>query len=280
MRRKKKIGFCFTGEGARGSIQAGIAHSLSSKKIKPNLTIGISSGSICASTYAYLGPDGLVDLWSSISNIFCVFGMNYFFWNKSGIMNQNPMRKIIDKALENDPLCESVVSKMNIHSGEMQYVSNMQVSKEDFKSGILGSVAITGLVQDVDGWVDAGSRQLAPIKQCIDMGCNEIYLIMGRPLTLSYWEGPKGFLKPAQMAFRALDISLYEFMIRDINDSIKNEDNPYYKDVNIYLLEPKDLAFDSVCFNKCKYGVEYGKTEYNQYNKKGIKNLFIQRNLI
>lgn len=280
MKKNKKVGFCFTGEGARGSIQAGIAYSLYKKKIKPDLTIGISSGSICSASYAYLGAEGLADLWSNISGVFDVFGVNYFFWNKTGLMNQIPMKKIVEKAMENEPVCESVVSKMNIKTGEMQYVSNMQVSKEDFKNSVLGSVAITGLVQDVDGWVDAGSRQLAPVKQCIDMGCNEIYLIMGRPLALNYWEGPKGFLKPAQMAFRALDISLYEIMTRDINEAIKNENDPYYKNVNIHLVEPKDLAFDSIRFDKCKYGVEYGKKEYNKYDKKGIKKLFTARGLI
>jgi predicted patatin/cPLA2 family phospholipase len=219
-------------------------------------------------------------MWSNISNVFDVFGINYMFWNKTGVMNQKPMKKIVENAVKNDPICESVVSKMNIHTGEMQYVSNMRVSKEEFVESVLGSVAITGLVQDVDGWVDAGSRQLAPLKQCIDYGCNEIYLIMGRPLALSYWDKPKSYLKPAEMAFRALDISLYEIMIRDINESIKSENDPYYKGINVYLIEPKELLFDSVYFNKCKSGVEYGKTEYNKYNKKAIKGLFKKRNVI
>jgi hypothetical protein len=136
------------------------------------------------------------------------------------------------------------------------------------------------LVQDVDGWVDAGSRQLAPLKQCIEVGCNEIYVIMGRPLTLNYWEGPKGFLKPAEMAFRALDISLYEIMTRDIIQYIKDEADPLYRGVKINLIEPKDLAFDSIRFDKCKFGVDYGKTEYNKHDKKGMKTLFKKRNLI
>lgn len=280
MKKKKKIGFCFTGEGARGSIQSGIAYSLHKKNIHPNLTIGVSSGSICAASYAYLGAEGLADMWGNIENIFDVFGLNYFFWNKTGLLNQKPMKKIVKKALKNDPVCESVVARMNIKTGEMEYVSNMQVAKEDFEKSVLSSVAITALVEDVDGWVDAGSRQLAPLKQCIDMGCNEIYLIMGRPLNLSYWDGPNGFFKSAQMGFRALDISLYEIMTRDINESIKNENDPYYKNVKIHLVEPKDLAFESIYFSKCKYGVEYGKTEYNIYDKKGIKNLFMKRNLI
>jgi len=82
------------------------------------------------------------------------------------------------------------------------------------------------------------------------------------------------------MAFRSLYISLYELMTRDINESIKNEDDPYYKGINIYLIEPKELLFDSVYFNKCKSGVEYGKTEYNKHSKRAIKSLFKKRNII
>jgi hypothetical protein len=45
-------------------------------------------------------------------------------------------------------------------------------------------------------------------------------------------------------------------------------------------MEPKDLAFDSVRFDQCKYGVEYGKKEYTKYDKKGIKRMFAARGFI
>ena len=73
------IGFCFTGEGARGSVQSGIALGLHKKGINADFTIGISSGSICAASYAYLGPQGVADLWSNISSVFDVFGFNFGF---------------------------------------------------------------------------------------------------------------------------------------------------------------------------------------------------------
>lgn len=276
MKKMNKTAFCFTGEGARGSIQAGIAYSLSKKGIKPDLTIGVSSGSICAASYAYLGPEGLVDLWGGIKNMFSVFSLNYFFLNKSGIFNQKPMEKIVKKAVENKPICESIVSKMNIETGEMKYVSNMMVDKNYFIESVLSSVAITGLVEDRGGWVDAGSRQLTPLKQCISYGCNKIYVIMGRPLALHSWKKPKGFFQQAKMSFRALDITLHETMTRDIEECLKEEDHPEYKGVDIFLVEPKELLFDSIFFSKCKQGVEYGKTEYIKHSKKGLKKLFLK----
>lgn len=266
-----KVGFCFTGEGARGSIQAGIALGLHKQGINADFTIGISSGSICAASYAYLGPQGLADMWSGINNLFSVFGINYNLIGKTGLLNQKPMEKILKKAMENDPICESTVVRMNIEDGFMDYVSNKNVSSSEFADAVLGSVAITALVEDKDGWVDAGSRQLAPLQQCIEAGCTEIYVIMGRPLYLPPWKKPNGFFNLFKMAFRALDITLYEVMIRDINNCLKDSKNPDFKNVNIYLMEPKELYFESVQFNKCKQGVEYGTTEFNKHDKKGLR---------
>jgi len=266
-----KVGFCFTGEGARGSIQAGIALGLHKQGINADFTIGVSSGSICAASYAYLGPQGLADMWSNINNLLSVFGINYNLIGKTGLLNQKPMQKILNKAMQNDPICESTVVRMSIEDGSMDYVSNKNVSSNEFADAVLGSVAITALVEDKDGWVDAGSRQLAPLQQCIEAGCTEIYVIMGRPLNLPPWQKPKGFFNLFKMAFRALDITLYEMMIRDINNCIKDSESTDFKNVNIYLMEPKKLYFESVQFNKCKQGVEYGMTEFNRHDKKGLR---------
>lgn len=268
-----KTGFCFTGEGARGAIQAGIALGLYERSIQADLTIGISSGSICAASYSYLGPEGLYDMWGNVNNIFDVFGINYNFLIKRGLLNQKPMEKIVKDSMKNNPICESIVTKMNIETGEMQYVSNFFVSKKDFEESVLSSVAITALVEDRDGWVDAGSRQLAPLKQAIQNGCDKVYVIMGRPLALSYWKKPeKGILKQVKMAFRALDISLYEIMIRDINYFMNK-----HEEVEIFLVEPNDLYYESIEFNKCKKGIEIGKKEFTILNKKDIKNLLCNK---
>lgn len=267
----KKIGFCFTGEGARGAIQAGIALGLHKQGINADFTIGISSGSVCAASYAYLGPQGLAEMWSKINNIFDVFGINYNLFGKTGLLNQKPMQKILYKAIQNNPICESMVVRMSIEDGYMDYVSNKEVAPQEFAEAVLGSVAITALVEDRNGWVDAGSRQLAPLHQCIEAGCSEIYVIMGRPLHLPPWEKPKGLFKLPMMAFRALDITLYEMMIRDIDKCIKDPKNPDFKNINIYLMEPKQLFYESVEFKKCKQGVLLGTTEFNKHDKKGLR---------
>lgn len=265
-----KIGFCFTGEGARGSVQAGMALGLDRMGIRADYTIGVSSGSICAASYAHLGPEGLADLWSSIKNIFHVFGPNYGFLWKRGLMNQKPMARIVKKAVQNDPICEGVVVRMNIEDGRLEYVSNKSCSRAEFAEAVLGSVAITGLVEDRDGWVDAGSRQLAPLEQCMDAGCDEIYVIMGRRFEIGGWSRPSGFLGATKMAFRAIDITLNEFMIRDIDRCLKEEGEQGFRGINIHLVEPHETLFESVEFRKCRAGVQYGLENFSINDRRGL----------
>lgn len=268
-----KIGFCFTGEGARGSVQAGIALGLHEQGIDADFTIGISSGSVCAASYAHLGPKGLAEMWSNINNIFDVFGINYNFFWKTGVLNQKPMEKIVFQAVKNDPICESVVVRMNIENGLMDYVSNKNVSREEFAEAVLGAVAITALVEDRNGWVDAGSRQLAPLEQCIEAGCSKIYVIMGRKFDIDEWRKPNGFMRAIKMAYRALDISLNEIMMRDINKCLKNEGEFGYKGIDIHLVEPTETPFETIEFKKCKQGVVFGKNNYISNDRKGIRSL-------
>ena len=273
-KNKKKIVFCYSGEGARGSIQAGITQSLISQGIKPDLTIGVSSGSVCASSYSYLGSDGLVDLWNSIDSIFDIFDFNYNFLWKSGLLNSKPLSRRIDGIVHDNPLCESIVSKLNIETGEIKYVSNKNSSKQEFIDSVVASIAITTLVEDKNGWVDAGSRVLTPIDQAVALGGSDIYIITGRPMQLSFWEKPKGWLSLFKLGLRALDISLYELMLRDINNWISDPKKISQKKISITLLQPNDFIFESTEFKKCKFGTEYGRTEYQSYNPTQMQAMF------
>lgn len=270
--------FCYSGEGARGSIQAGITRSLIERGIKPDLTIGVSSGSICASAYSYLGSEGLVDLWNSIDNIFDVFGLNYNFLWKNGFLNSKPLANRIKGIVHNHPICESIVSKLNIETGEVRYISNKKSSQQNFIDSVVASIAITTLVEDKNGWVDAGSRVLTPIDQAIKAGATEIYIITGRPMELAYWPKPKGFLSLFKLGLRALDISLYELMIRDINNWITNPQKIKDHNVDITLIQPKEFIFESTQFSQCRIGTKYGYDEYVSYNPTQIQALFTQFN--
>jgi len=278
MEQPKKICFCYSGEGARGSIQAGITKNLIDQGITPDLTIGVSSGSVCASSYSYLGADGLVNLWNNIDSILDIFGFNYNFLWKNGFLNSKPLLKRINKIVHDNPLCETIVSKLNIETGEIRYVSNKKVNKQDFIDSIIASIAITTLVEDKNGWVDAGSRVLTPIDQAVNAGATDIYIITGRPMELAYWKKPEGFLSLFKFGLRALDISLYELMLRDINNWINDQEKIKKHNLNLTLIQPKDFIFESTEFSKCKIGTEYGYKEHKLYNPNEMQALFTSFN--
>lgn len=253
-----KIGFCFNGEGARGAIQAGIALALHNQGIDADFVIGTSSGSCCASLYSYAGPALAAEMWGSVKSIFSVFGVNWnFLWN-TGFFNQKPAEKLITKYVTGKPQCEGVVLRMNIESGDLEYINNQNISAADFAEATLCAFAITGFVSDRNGWVDAGSREMTPLRQCIDAGCDDIYVILGRPFAMSTWQKPKGLLKIAGMAFRALDISLMELMLRDINSCLQENGH-----IQVHLVEPRVELYNSILFRKCAEGVAYGMNTDN-----------------
>lgn len=276
----QKICFCYSGEGARGSIQAGITQSLIQQGIVPDITIGVSSGSVCAASYSYLNSDGLVNLWNSIDTILDVFGFNYNFLWRSGLLNSKPLLKKVTNIVHDNPLCESIVSKLNIETGEIKYVSNKAVDKQEFIDSVIASIAITTLIEDKDGWVDAGSRVLTPIDHAVSLGCSDIYIITGRPMELAYWKKPKGWLSLFKFGLRALDISLYELMLRDINNWINNTEKISKYNINITLVQPKDFIFESTEFSKCKFGIKYGLTNHTLYNPMEMQALFCKFNTL
>lgn len=276
----KKICFCYSGEGARGSIQAGITKGLTDKGIRPDLTIGVSSGSVCAASYAYLGAEGLIELWNSIDSILDIFDFNINFLWKSGILNSKPLSRRIHKIVHDNPICESIVSKLNIETGQIKYVSNKLVDKLEFINSIIASIAITTLIEDKDGWVDAGSRILTPIDYAVSLGCTDIYIITGRPMELPVWKKPKGWLSFAKIGLRALDLSLYEIMYRDISYWLNNTQKILEHNINLVLVQPRDFIFESTDFKQCRTGTNYGITQFSIFNPISIDHEFTNHKLL
>lgn len=272
-----KIGFCFTGEGARGAVQAGIALALHNRGIDADFTTGTSSGSYCAACYSYNGPEKMAEMWRTVKNIFHIFGINWGFLWKTGFLNQKPAAKLIYEMVKNKPLCDCEVLKMHIETAEVQFVKNTNVSPEEFAEGVLGAFAVTSLVETRNGWVDAGSRVMTPLKRCVEEGCDDIYVIMGRPFAMPQWKTPRGICKWAWLGYRALDISLFELLSRDINSCLKKNGEPGFKNIKIHLMQPKELPYDSMLFRKCAMGVEYGLNEHIEIHETGMLKSLISR---
>ena len=260
-----KIAFCFSGEGARGAVQAGIALSLAQKGIKPDLTIGSSSGAICAAGYSYLNPTGLANLWSSIDSLWKVFGFNWnFLWN-TGLLNQKPAEKYIVTALENEPSCEVIIPRLNVYTGVIEYISNKYIPKEEFGEAVLCAFAIPGLVSPRNDYVDAAFMVETPLQQAIDLGCTEIHVILGSPLGPTPFTMPTGLLKFAYVFAQAFELTLEQLIMLDVLNYIKSGNS-----IPIHVYQPKSYIYSALDFAQCPKGVSYGMENYTEFQELGF----------
>ena len=207
----------------------------------------------------------MADLWSGVNSLWDVFGFNWnFLWN-TGILNQKPAEKYIQAAIRNTPICESVISRLNVCKGVVEYVSNQNIPKEEFAEAVLSAFAIPGLVTARNGYIDGAFMVETPLQQAIDSGCTEIHVILGSPMKPSVWSIPTGLFKFASMFYRAFDLSLTEILILDVFNYIKSGNN-----IPIHVYQPNTCLYSLLDFSQCAQGVQYGLENYAEFIEVGL----------
>jgi len=262
-----KRAFVFSGEGARGAYQAAVAFDLSSKGIRPDALYGISSGAICATGYGYLGASRLFGEWEKINSIKDVFksnGLMSFF--RPGLYRHDILFKKIETIVQanKEPL-PVTVGYVDLYTDELVFVNNMDYCNS-FSEAVIASAAIPGLIEPVKGrYVDGGVKMVAPLKQAINDGCDEIYVIVGTPLNSAYYcntykETPLG------VATMSLELAMKQMLMNDIRLAIKCNELKGFRKVDIKVLGPISYLYGSLEFDKCKVGLLKGTTEYYEIN--------------
>ncbi len=93
-------------------------------------------------------------------------------------------------------------------------------------------------------------------------------MILGRPLVIKPWRQPS-FLKLAATAMRALDLTLFELTLRDVSAWVSaglNDINDKAPGVNVTVLQPRALLYETTEFARCREGVTYGRENFKTYN--------------
>ncbi len=265
-----------TGEGARGSIQAGIIHALAMRGITADHYYGVSSGSINSAALSLMPTHDLVRIWRDINKITDVFGL-HFPIRKRGLLNLKPLQKLLRSEFANTKLyrSKSTVTRLCEGDGSIDYVHNLDVSRTDYERAILDSVSISGLVHPLGKYVDAGPRMLTPIAKAVQDGHTSIKVIMGRPMELNEFDPPRfpsltWFVPFAAASYRALDMMMHEIMRDDIvtvlerNLEARLNKSSKYKVIDIEIFGPKKYHFDALDFDKCYTGVDIGLRTYER----------------
>lgn len=275
------IAFVFSGEAARGAFQAGIARELASVGVFADEVYGTSSGAINAMGYSYLGPEKLALKWKDIDSIKKVFKSNGLssLW-RSGVYNAQPLHDLIyDIASKNVWQIPVTVSRVNLHTGELQYVRNVKSYPAEFSNAVVSSAAIPGVVEPILGtWVDGGIRTQAPLKRAIEDGHDEIFVIVATPQDLPHKKSiyrnnnafPWGLGKSLCVAMRSLEILIHNALMSDIRTALKKNKKEGYRKIKIRVIGPKEYLYSSFEFDKVEYGLSMSKAYFTDYDLEKI----------
>jgi len=257
-----KTAYVLSGGGAKGAFQVGAMSYLDQIGVKPDMIFGTSVGALNAAGYVYAGMNELMKIWERIEGRSDILKLNWWkiFWAQ-GAYSTKPMRKIIDKAVANPPVnaaVEAVVTRVDLETGELQYVSN-KVGPERFAVAVESSAAIPLAMEPVDNkWIDGGAREVAPLKQAIEAGCERIYVILCNP-TLGApfnFQVKARLLAMAYNAYQAVDILQNEVWLNDlavckqINRNLSA--HPGKKAIELVVYAPDVVKIDTLEFDPLK----------------------------
>ena len=109
-------------------------------------------------------------------------------------------------------------------------------------------------------WCDGGVRETVPLKEAIEQGYEDLYVIMCTPWTKNP-KSVKDIKNWAQAGARALDLLTHEIFVNDVKTCLKCNDCDDKKTINIHLYAPtEDLNIDTLEFDpeKIRRGIETG----------------------
>lgn len=259
-----------SGGGSKGAYQAGaLKFILGEKNVEYDVFCGVSVGAInCAFLSMFASGEEkqsaslLVDLWSQLntSKIYkrwSPFGRWHAVWNKS-FYDSSPLSHLLKKNLDLDKIRSSGkkvnVGTVSLSSGK--YTIFDQTS-EYFIDAVIASASFPGMLTPVSFmgqlWIDGGVKEISPIKKAIEMGADEIDVIITSPQTRikHFIENPT----TVDVLKRSIDLSTDKIMANDIekvqmHNILAEAGLVDYKYVKLNILRPDfNLIEDLLDFN-------------------------------
>lgn len=263
----------FPGNGACGAWGAGAASVLTSYQDMPSRIYGVSSGSLNSFLYSYLGTLKTLEFWNNIERFSDVFKPNYFrLLAADGVFRMNP--KLV-KQFKHDiksrlPSIDITTWTMDNETGEAdKHEINRGAIAHNASDIAIASCSIPGVVESHCGRSDAGFRLLAPLKQAILDGHDEIILISGRPLAGNV-PRPKLHVPMAEAAYQAVDVALSEILRRDINECYYKNTVLGFRNVNLKIIQPQFNEAGPLDFADCKKLLKSGRNHVTNMIQRGL----------
>lgn len=220
-----------SGGGSKGAYQVGaLKHILGELHVAYDILCGVSVGAINVAFLSmfHAGQEEesilkLSQLWSQLDNSkiyqrWWPFGRWHSMWKKS-FFNSAPLHKLIRSNMDLEKIRNSgkrvSVGTVSLSSGKYTIFDE---HSEHFLSAVIASASFPGMLQPVsfDGqlWTDGGVKEISPIKKAVEMGADEIDVIITSPQTRI-----RRFIKnptTVDILKRTIDLSTDKIMANDI----------------------------------------------------------------
>lgn len=269
------LGYVLPGGAARGSVQYGMLESLHVAGWRPKVLVGTSAGALNDVGYKFRGILGLYEIWMSIKGRSSVFGTRIDGWApwREGLYSSDPLRKLIERALATGPTYPDIVSYVtmtNFRKGCVEYEEIHENNRN--VDAILASASIPGVVDSVqDKWVDGGVLENAPLRKAIELGCDEVVVLMCNRLQLPEYTKPIEVPKKLHVAIRNLDIMMNDALKWDLAEADWHNKNNVGRQVKVHIIEPPieyERAGSDFSKEAIDEGIRYGRQAGKEWCEK------------
>jgi len=220
-----------SGGGSKGAYQAGaLKYILGEQKVNYDIFCGVSVGAInCAflsmfsSGEEQRASDILSDMWNhldtpKIYKRWFPFGRWHALWTKS-FFDSSPLYDLLKTNLDINKIRTSgkkvSVGTVSLSSGKYTIFDQ---SSDYFIDAVIASASFPGMLTPVSFlgqlWTDGGIKEISPIKKAMEMGADEIDVIITSPQTRvnRFIENPT----TVDILKRSIDLSTDKIMANDI----------------------------------------------------------------
>lgn len=220
-----------SGGGSKGAYQAGaLKYILGELKVSYDAFCGVSVGAINCAILAMFSSgeekesiNYLLDLWNNIGNSsiykrWFPLGALHILW-KHSFYDSSPLHTVIRDRIDLKKIRASgkkaTAGTVSLSSGKYTIFDQ---DSDHFIDAVIASASFPGMLPPVKFlgqlWTDGGVKEISPIKKAIEMGADEIDIIITSPHTRikHFFEKPS----LSDILKRVLDLSTDKIMANDI----------------------------------------------------------------
>ncbi|MCP4632415.1 MAG: hypothetical protein GY855_05775 [candidate division Zixibacteria bacterium] len=269
-----KRALVLSGGGAKGCFQVGaLDYLINQKGLDFDIICGVSVGSLNASIVAQGDYETLKKVWLEIGSPDDIFKKRTFGWlgallGKDSLYNNEPLWEKIDKHVDQSKIINSGkhlrIGVVSLYTGQYYSVSEIHSS---LKRLILASTTIPvafspiNVSSELMSMVDGGVRNMTPLKEAIDLGADEIYIILCSPTELE--KTKKDYGATIEIALRTLEILTNETFRNDIHTCLEYNERPDKKVIDLKIIRPVTEVCGTLSFESSaiRAGMEMGYRE-------------------